>query len=116
MQLFLRGAVEELAIRKWGSLEAIDDVISNRLQIRNKQREVQFAKKLKELRRRVQPGRRKHQTVPHEHDFADHEDDTESSVSVSTRRQRQLITTSPREGPRQQRCCTCGIIRQVEAL
>eukprot|EP00834_Sanchytrium_tribonematis_P000554 NODE_10_length_61504_cov_0.956502.p26 type:complete len:255 gc:universal NODE_10_length_61504_cov_0.956502:34696-35460(+) len=71
MQLFLRKDLENFAIRKWGSLEKMDQEFYRREAAKKSKKEEKYNKKLKKLRSGVRTGdwERKSTEDTHLHDF-----------------------------------------------
>lgn len=57
MQLFLRYQVENRAIAKWGSLEALDEEFEKRTTEKKKKKDAKFQQKLRELKRKTRASR-----------------------------------------------------------
>ncbi|GME84439.1 unnamed protein product [Ambrosiozyma monospora] len=53
MQLFLRFQIEEFAVKKWGSIEKLDEEWLRREKMRVKRRDDRFNKKLAEMRKKL---------------------------------------------------------------
>ncbi|TGZ82944.1 DNA repair protein [Ascodesmis nigricans] len=73
MMLYMRYQVEAVAIKKWGSLEAMDAEYQRRTEVQKKRKEQKFTKQLRELKKktRVDAWKRERQkesvNVKHEH-------------------------------------------------
>lgn len=53
MMLYVRYQVEEVAIKKWGSLEKLDEEFEKRTKEMKRRKEQKFAKKLTDLKKRT---------------------------------------------------------------
>lgn len=53
MMLYIRYQVEAVAIKKWGSLEAMDEEYQKRAETQKKRKEQKFTKQLRDLKKRT---------------------------------------------------------------
>ena len=98
MMLFLRMQVEAFAIRKWGSLEALDTEFEKRQADKKKKKGKKFEEGLRELRKRTRETIwQQRRDAEHQHEFGEVELTGESGEGV-------------------QRCVTCGFEVEVEIL
>jgi DNA-repair protein complementing XP-A cells len=98
MMLFLRMQVEGFAIRKWGSLEALDAEFEKRVGEKKKKKGKKFEEGLKELRKRTRETIwQKRRDAEHQHEYSEVERIGDNGEGV-------------------QRCVTCGFEVEVEVL
>ena len=98
MMLFLRMQVEAFAMKKWGSLEALDAEFARREAEKKKKKGKKFEQGLRELRRRTRETEwQKRRDEEHKHEFSEVERIGDDGEGV-------------------QRCITCGFEIEVEEL
>jgi DNA-repair protein complementing XP-A cells len=98
MMLFLRMQVETFAIKKWGSLEALDVEFERRQNLKKQQKGKKFEEGLRYLRQRTRETVwQKRRDAEHVHEYTEVEEIGEDGQGV-------------------QRCITCGFEVEVEQL
>ncbi|KAJ2088599.1 DNA repair protein rad14 [Coemansia sp. RSA 1813] len=102
MLLYLRRDLEAFAIRKWGSLDKLDDEFDRRSTVKRERKELKYKKAVAELRRRTRADeweKRRRERLQldkaHEHVFESTEDGSDGGCS-------------------EQKCSICGIVIEVE--
>lgn len=74
MMLYMRYQVEEFALRKWGSLEALDAEYERRVEAKKKRKDKKFLDKLKEMRMKTRAEnitRTKEHSQRHQHEWGE---------------------------------------------
>jgi DNA-repair protein complementing XP-A cells len=98
MMLFLRMQVEAFAIRKWGTLEALDAEFERRETEKKKKKGKKFEEGLRELRKRTRETIwQQRRDAEHHHEFSEVERTGDNGEGV-------------------ERCITCGFEVEVEVL
>ncbi|KAJ2512226.1 DNA repair protein rad14 [Coemansia sp. RSA 1939] len=97
MLLYLRRDLETFAIKKWGSLEKLDEEFENRAQTKRERKELKYKKAVAELRRRTRADEWEKRRRERLHLEKEHEHVFESTDDCS-----------------QQKCSVCGLVIEVE--
>ena len=100
MMLFLRCQVEAFAIKKWGSLEALDAEFERRTEEKKRKKSRKFEEALRDLRRKTREGVwQKRRDEEHVHDYGEIEQ----------------VQGGP-AGSGRQKCRDCGFEIEVEVF
>ncbi|KAJ2661178.1 DNA repair protein rad14 [Coemansia sp. RSA 1200] len=102
MLLYLRRDLETFAVKKWGSLEKLDEEFDHRAQTKRERKELKYKKAVAELRCRTRADEwekrrreRLHLEKEHEHVFEPTDDSADEDCA-------------------QQKCSVCGLVIEVE--
>lgn len=102
MMLFLRFQVEDFAVKKWGSLDALDAEYQRRTEEKKRKKSRKFEEALRDLRKKTREGAwQKRRDDEHVHDYGEVE---------------QIDDNDAATGCGRQRCKECGFEIEVEVF